>query len=114
MLTGAILRHLVRANLELRLAGLTVIISHICSSTAGEQSERQGNFEIGFTVFHANQNPTSDHFRKAFANAESGACAFATKMAKIVKHDPPGYIRNLLYVAYFSWLRSGGECIYSQ
>lgn len=70
--SGAVLQHLVGAKLDIRFEGQGVIINHNSVATADVQTGRQGDFEIGSTVFHVTKKATDNHYRKAWGNAENG------------------------------------------
>lgn len=69
---GAVLQHLIGAKLDLRFAEQPGVVGHHSAATADVQIGRLGDFEIGSTVFHVTKNPTNDHFRKAWQNAQNG------------------------------------------
>lgn len=74
---GAILQHLVGAKLELRYKSNNKInIEHNKSATADVQTNRKGDFDLGNSVIHVTKSPTTDHFKKALQNAESGRITY--------------------------------------
>jgi len=83
--SGAILQHLVGAKLELRFKNGTLKIKHNSSATADKQTRRHGDFDIGSTVIHVTKSPTTEHYRKAKSNAESGRKVYLLVPDKIVR-----------------------------
>lgn len=71
---GAVAQHLVGAKLQLRFPDLN--ISNESYSTADRQTQRQGDFRVGDTVFHVTMSPMQGVFGKCLENLKDGLKAF--------------------------------------
>lgn len=67
---GPVAQYLVGAKLQLRFP--TVPISNESYSTADDQSGRQGDFQIGDTIFHITVAPMTSVYEKCKRNLEEG------------------------------------------
>lgn len=72
--SGAVAQHLVGAKLQLRFPKLS--ISNESYSTADRQTQRQGDFRVGDTVFHVTMSPMQGVFVKCQENLNDGLKAF--------------------------------------
>ncbi len=71
---GAVAQHLVGAKLQLRFPNLN--ISNESYSTADRQTQRQGDFRVGDTIFHVTMSPMQGVFGKCLENLKDGLKAF--------------------------------------
>lgn len=71
---GPLAQHLVGAKLQLRFPNLK--ISNESYSTADRQTQRQGDFRVGDTVFHVTMSPMQGVFVKCQENLKDGLKAF--------------------------------------
>ena len=68
--TGAVLQHLVGAKLELRFPEAEV--GRDRSTTADQQTDREGDFQIGTTAFHVTVSPMEKLIDRCKQNLHSG------------------------------------------
>ncbi|MCC0766392.1 DUF4928 family protein [Micrococcus luteus] len=67
---GAVLQHLVGAKLELRFPD--VQIGRDSATTADDQTDRQGDFQVGTTAFHVTMAPMEKLIQRCQANINAG------------------------------------------
>lgn len=68
--TGAVLQHLIGAKLELRFPDADV--GRDRSTTADQQTDREGDFQIGTTAFHVTVSPMEKLIDRCKQNLHSG------------------------------------------
>lgn len=68
--TGAVLQHLVGAKLELRFPSIE--IGRDKANTADQQTDREGDFQVGTTAFHVTASPMEKLIERCKDNIVSG------------------------------------------